>query len=412
MNYSRFLNTISLSRKRPSWTPFKYLKLKPNKVLDEQDLFVFEEAKFGLRDGSTLHINKDVFQAGLKYTSSAGNEGLINWLKDFQLAIHNPPIFNKAPSGIALTSGSMEALSKTFEMLVDPKDHVLLEMPTYSGVLSSLLPLGCNIHPIETDHQGIVPHILKNTLHGLKSKGLSPKFLYTIPNGTNPTGASTSIERKKEIYEMARESDLLILEDDPYFFLQFCMPRVDSYLSMDTDGRVLRFDSFSKIISSGLRLGFVTGPQPLVDKIVMHLEVSSVHASHISQVVAYELLKKWGMEGFEAHMSKVVEFYASQKDLMIKCAEKWLKGLAEWNEPSAGMFLWIKLNTISNTKKIIEEKAKEKNVLLVPGCAFYHDDTQPTPYVRASYSLCSEEEMDKGFERLNALITEENLKAA
>ena len=122
-----------------------------------------------------------------------------------------------------------------------------------------------------------------------------PKIMYINPTGANPTGTVLPLDRRRKIYEIASKYDLLILEDDPYYYLQFTKGnRVPSFYSMDVDGRVLRFDSFSKILSSGLRLGFVTGPKPLIERIMLHMQVSSMHTTSLSQFIAKDLLQEWG----------------------------------------------------------------------------------------------------------------------
>ncbi|MBR7784345.1 aminotransferase class I/II-fold pyridoxal phosphate-dependent enzyme, partial [Undibacterium luofuense] len=162
--------------------------------------------------------------------------------------------------------------------------------------------------------------------------------------------------RKKEIYELARKYDFLIIEDDPYYFLQFTKPWEPTFLSMDVDGRVIRADSLSKVISSGLRVGFITGPKSLIQRIVLHTQISSLHPCTLSQLMISELLYQWGEEGFLAHVDRAIDFYKNQRDFILAAADKWLRGLAEWHVPKAGMFLWIKVNGISDAKKLIEEK--------------------------------------------------------
>lgn len=110
------------------------------------------------------------------------------------------------------------------------------------------------------------------------------KVLYVNPTGANPTGVSLPLERRQEIYEIARDFNLLIFEDDPYYFLQFEEQRTPSFLSLDVDGRVIRFDSLSKVLSSGIRIGYVTGPKALLEPIMFHMQVSVLHASSMSQV--------------------------------------------------------------------------------------------------------------------------------
>ena len=155
---------------------------------------------------------------------------------------------------------------------------VLVEDFVYSGTLSIINPYKPVYHTIQSDNQGMIPDSLRKVLSqwtpGQEGTGV-PKFLYINPTGANPTGTVLPVERRQEIYRLCCEYNLLLLEDDPYYYLQFEEKhlRPPSFLSMDTEARVVRFDSFSKILSSGIRLGFVTGPKPLIDRIVLHMQV-------------------------------------------------------------------------------------------------------------------------------------------
>uniref|UniRef100_H0UXR3 Kynurenine/alpha-aminoadipate aminotransferase, mitochondrial n=1 Tax=Cavia porcellus TaxID=10141 RepID=H0UXR3_CAVPO len=377
------------------------------------DTFPFKSAVITLENGNTIQIRGETMKKALQYSSTYGIPELISWLKQFQIKLHNPPTLHYAPNqgqmDLCVTSGTQDGLCKAFEMIINPGDTVLLNEPVYPGTLQALLPLGCNIINVPSDEFGMIPDALKEILSKWKPEDSkdptknTPKFLYTIPNGNNPAGNSLTGDRKKEIYKLASKYDFLIIEDDPYYFLQFNKPWAPTFLSMDVDGRVIRADSFSKILSSGLRLGFVTGPKPLVERIVLHTQVSSIHAS--SFIMVLQLLQQWGEEGFLAHVNRIIDFYRSQRDAILAAAEKWLSGLAEWHVPVAGMFLWIKIKGISDSRQLIEDATK-KEVLLVPGKAFYIDSSAPSPYFRACFSLVSAEEMDMAFQRLAQIIKE------
>ncbi|XP_039769626.1 kynurenine/alpha-aminoadipate aminotransferase, mitochondrial isoform X3 [Ornithorhynchus anatinus] len=378
--------------------------------------FPFKTATITVEDGTAVEFGEDAMKRALQYSASSGVPELLSWLKKFQTNLHHPPTARYGPDEgqmeICVTTGSQEGLCKVFEMLIDPGDNILLDAPAYPGTLSALRPLGCNIISVPSDQQGIIPDALRATLSkwrpedARKSNGKNPKFLYTVPNGGNPTGTSLTAERKKAIYELARKYDFLIIEDDPYYFLQFSKPWAPTFLSMDVDGRVIRTDSFSKILSSGLRIGFMTGPKPLIDRVVLHIQVSTMHTSTFAQLLIARLLQQWGEEGFLEHVDRVMAFYRKQRDAMLASADKWLKGLAEWHSPAAGMFLWIKIKGVSDTQQLIMEKALKKEVLLVPGGAFNVDSSDPSSYVRASFSLSSPEQMDLAFQRLAELIKE------
>ncbi|ELU04387.1 hypothetical protein CAPTEDRAFT_156025 [Capitella teleta] len=423
MNYTRFLNPVSLARQpSPIRVLTAILARSPPSMISlaagspNVDLFPFKEAEIKLRDGTTMHLDEKKMKTALQYGATPGHGDLLKFLKEMQKTLHNPPTFDRPPDegglDVCVTTGSQDGICKSMEMLINPGDNILIDSPTYAGTLAILRPLGCNMLSVATDHQGMIPDALQDVLSRWKPsekrdpQSSMPRVLYTIPNGVNPTGASLTLKRKEQIYKIAQDYDLLIMEDDPYYFLQYS-ERAPTFLSLDVDGRVLRFDSFSKVLSSGLRVGFVSGPRPLVNRIEMHMMASVMHTPMMSQMLVSELLNMWGMDGFLKHVDEVVDFYRDKKDSTIKAAEKHLTGLAEWHEPVAGMFLWMKLKGIEDTKSLIEEKAARKEVLLVPGCAFMADDTAPCPYVRASFSLASKENIDLGLSRLAALIREE-----
>ncbi|CAL8325879.1 unnamed protein product [Lota lota] len=423
MNYSRFLTAVSAARK-PS--PIRMLteiqhRSPPSLIslaggAPNPNTFPYCSATFTVRDGSTITFDEPLMKRALQYSASYGIPELVAWMKSLQRSLHKPPSADYSPErgqmDLCVTTGSQEGLSKVFEMLVGPGDNVLLDTPTYSGTLAALQPLGCNLISVPSDEHGMVPAALREVLsrwdpsevHQLGST--APRVLYTIPNGGNPTGVSMTTQRKQEVYELARLYDMLIIEDDPYYFLQFDKPCAPSLLSMDVDGRIIRTDSFSKILSSGLRIGFVTGPKPLVKRVDLHIQASTMHTSTFTQLMVSELLHSWGQEGFLKHVDGVVEFYSKQRDAMLASADKWLKDLAEWHAPAAGMFLWIKLKGIADTQQLIMEKALEKEVLLVPGGVFMIDSSKPCPYVRAAFSISTPEQIDEAFRRLSVLIRE------
>ena len=185
---------------------------------------------------------------------------------------------------------------------------------------------------LQVDKDGMRPDKLQQALETCP-KDHMPKVMYINPTGANPCGNVIPHRRREEIYRICSNFDLLILEDDPYYFLQFGDTRVPSFFSMDVDGRVIRFDSFSKILSSGLRLGFATGPKPLIDRIMLHMQVSVMHTSALPQIILSQLLDKWGLEGFFKHVKNIEDFYRERRDVTQVAAQKHLTGICEWNLP-------------------------------------------------------------------------------
>ncbi|CAO3619078.1 unnamed protein product [Cunninghamella echinulata] len=408
MDYSKYLSEESKNRK-PS--PIRLLGpyvSKPGMISlgagnPNPDTFPYASMQLTLKNGETIQVDDEAFRKCLNYDLTSGFSPLNNWLKGLQQTEHKP----KVDIGLSIGVGSQDLITKALQMFINPGTPILVENPTYTGVLTFLKSQPCELIGISTDGSGLIPEELERILTEWPTdQKPRPQVIYTVPTGGNPTGASVTLERKKQIYSICQKFDILILEDDPYYYLQFREERTPSYLSLDTDSRVLRFDSLSKILSSGLRIGFVTGPQFLIDQINLHSMATNLQASGVSQLMAYELLNKWGYNGFFEHIKEISSFYEEKAKVFEKYLDIHLKGIAEWSKIDAGMFYWIKLLGIDNSKQVIMKKAIATNVLAIPGDAFLPND-EVTPYVRLSFSNVSSENMDEGLRRLALVIKNE-----
>ena len=315
-----------------------------------------------------------------------------------------------------LGCGSQDLMIKAYEMFCSPNDSILVECPTYVGVLAWLKPYGVKMIPVGIDAEGLSLD-LENLLDNWDLKKSSkPKVIYTVSSGGNPTGITTTTKRKQEIYKICQKHNIIILEDDPYFYLQYDYENLQkSYFSMDLDGRVLRFDSLSKVVSAGMiyhvdlvgaRLGFVSGPKYLVEKIMMHQMATTLTPSGISQMVIMEILRSWGLDGFLVHARKSAELYQTRCAYFVSLLTKYLSGKARWNVPTAGMFCWIELSGCDDSFALISEKAIKNGLLMVPGKEFYPQSSPEfkSNFVRASFSFASFEDMELGVQRLAALL--------
>lgn len=425
--YDNYL-TLTSQRRQPS--PIRRLQplvSLPGMIslgggLPNPKLFPITSLTFGLKTPSgqelLINLSDSELKEALQYSPTSGLPRLCQQLLDLQKREHgwkvndNPQEQDRTAT-LMITVGSQDAFCKAIEMLIEPdgKDIVFLEDPTYSGALSFLQPYGAKLVPIPTDQDGLIPSQLQLALereiqHSIPNGRRRRRVLYTIPTAQNPSGATLSQSRRQEIYQLAQLYDLIILEDDPYWFLHpHRQQQFQSFLSMDEDGRVLRFDSISKVISSGLRIGFVTGPSALVEKLNFHVQATNLHNSGVSQAIVQKVLEAWGHEGFHMHCQQVAEFYSQRRTAMVQAAHQHLQGLAEWSIPDAGMFLWIRIPHVVDTKTWIEEKAAQSNILLVPGQSF-RPLNQVSNYVRASFSTASDEEMNLAMQRLAHLIRE------
>lgn len=436
VDYDSYLTPTSLRRRPSAIRALQPLLARPGMLslgggMPNPGTFPIADLHVELRSGEVLRLGPEATAQALQYSATAGLPRLVGHLLELQAREHRPPPAAAERLKVQVTTGSQDALSKAFEMLLAPGDTLLMEWPSYSGALAFLEPLGCHLATTRTDGQGIVPEEMAALLAdwGSSPAGRAgapkPRVLYTIPVGSNPTGVSLSAERKAAIYDIARQHQMLIMEDDPYYYIQFndSAIRTPSFLSMDTDGRVLRFDSFSKLISSGLRLGFATGPSQLIDRLELHQQATSLHTSGVSQAIATALFDHWLEHGgtgdrwqrFEEHVAAVSGLYRSQRDAALASAERHLTSLAEWHSPSAGMFLWLRLLGVEDSSRLVKEEAVKERVILVPGGAFVahagpaaaaacDSERPPSPYVRASFSTSSPEQMDEAMARLARVL--------
>lgn len=412
MDYTSFLNKISRNR-NPSYLRqlFDGLGIDETYVimaggLPDHQVFPIKSAKIKLSDGSQLEINEKDMSSCLQYGITAGNTELLNWIAELNKRLHDPPTMNNPehPGELQtiLSCGAQDAIYKTVTCLFDEGDTVLTEEPVYSSFLNVMAPVGCNIVPLKMDDQGIIPENLEETLsHWPKPDDNQPsrgklKALYMIPNGGNPTGTRYSLERKQQIYKLAHEYNFLILEDEAYFFLER-RPLTPSFLSMDVDGRVIRFDTFSKTISPGLRIGYVSGPKPVIAKLLFLSQCSNVGCSGIAQTMLLQLLRNWGHEGYLRHCEWVEKHYAKKRDQCVEIAKKHLDGLARWHTPTGGMFLWMKFTGLEDSFPLVMERLLKRKILLVAGGAFNITENKPCPYARVAYARAPSEDMEKAF---------------
>ncbi|XP_021962290.1 kynurenine/alpha-aminoadipate aminotransferase, mitochondrial [Folsomia candida] len=410
IDYQSYLNTVGKLRK-PSLIRemTKMLATAPPGTifmaggLPNPALFPFQSLTVELDSKTKLNLDQTALRAALQYQPTSGYPPLHAELKKLVQHFFNPP--KMSDSELIVTVGSQNALCSVLEMILEPGDAVVVPMPVYSSVLSLMDPHRPQYLGVPEDADGMQPHLLKEVLNNWKGK--TPKLLYVNPTGSNPSGVVIPSERKRQIYEIARQHNLLILEDDPYYFLHFLDKDPETFLSLDVDGRVLRFDSFSKVLSSGLRVGFATGPKELIRVLELSLQASVLHASSLSQVLVHGILKSWGIHGFVNHTTKVKQFYKRRRDLMVASVEKHLKGLAEWNLPQGGMFLWMRMLHVEDTYEMVMERGIGEKIMLLPGREFMARREDHCPYLRAAFSVIPEDEMDEGMERLKALIKRE-----
>jgi len=394
--------------------------------------------KAGKYDASEGHSIYDLSIA-LNYGLGSGSAQLIRFVTEHTEIVCNPPY---ADWHCALSVGSTSATEQAYRMLCEKGDYILSEEYTFVSAVETAGPLGIKFVGIKVDEQGLLPEDMDDVLSNWDAKarnGRKPFLLYTVPSGQNPTGATQGTERRRAIYKVAQKHDLYILEDEPYYFLQmqpytgvnapdapppanneeFLKALIPTYLSMDVDGRVMRMDSFSKVIAPGTRVGWITASEQIVERFVRHNECSNQNPSGISQMVLYKLLdESWGHSGYLGWLINLRLQYTKRRDTILAACEKYLpKDIVSWTPPAAGMFLWMKLDwhkhphaKIRNLIDIEEEiflAAIDQGVLISRGSWFAaeKDDFVHTDmFFRATFAAASEDKMTEAIERFGVAI--------
>ncbi|OTA86773.1 hypothetical protein M434DRAFT_399745 [Hypoxylon sp. CO27-5] len=379
----------------------------------------------------------------MNYGQSIGSAQLLRWVTEHTELVHRGLPY--ADWRCALTIGSTGALEQALRMFCDRArgDAVLTEEYSFSTALETAAPLGVKVFGVRMDEQGLLPESMDEILSTWDEKARGarkPTVLYTVPSGQNPTGATQSVQRRKDIYDVCRKHDVFIFEDEPYYFLQmqpytgangpevpppatveeFLEGLVPSLLSIDVDGRVLRMDSFSKVVVPGSRVGWVTGSEQVIERYIRHAECCSQGPSGLSQILMYKLVDEtWGHEGYLQWLMHLRLEYTRRRNAILAACEKYLpRDIVSWVPPATGIFLWLKVDHTqhpqASTKSILEieedifKSCIDKGVLAIRGSWFRAErDVAPRElFFRTTFAAASEEDMAHGIERFGAAIRE------
>lgn len=297
-----------------------------------------------------------------------------------------------------IVTGGQQGIELTCKVMCSEGDVVICENPSFIGALNAFRSLGAELKGVPLKDDGIDLEALEATLKA------SPraKLLYVIPSFQNPAGITSTLENRKAVYELARKYDIVIIEDNPYGDLRFEGENVPTYKSFDVDGRVVYCGSFSKILSSGMRVGTLTANKELVSKIVVAKQVEDVHTNVFFQMVCARYMVECDLE---AHIEKIRALYRHKSSLMLKALDEYMPADVKFTRPQGGIFLWCSLPEGYELSEFVK-RCSEKNVFVVPGTAFLPDESEPTRSFRLNYSMPSDEEIERGIKLLAQVIEE------
>lgn len=326
----------------------------------------------------------------LQYSITEGYTPLRDFLKEW---LGSKNCFHPEFDELIVTSGGQQANELSCKVLLNEGDTLLCESPSFIGSLNAFRSYNVNLVGVDMEDDGINIEKLEDAL----KKQPNVKVLYLIPNFQNPTGRTMSFEKRKAVYELACRYDFIILEDDPYGELRFAGENIPSIKSLDKEGRVIYSSTFSKLISSGFRTGFVSAPAPIIQKMIVCKQVSDVHSNIWAQVVSHRFITTVDRE---AHFNKLRAIYKKKSDLMCSYIDEGFSKQVSYIRPQGGLFVWCTLPDSCDMNEFCNKAVQEYKIAVVPGNSFSIDENEVSHSFRLNYSTPTNENIEKGMEIL------------
>lgn len=384
----------------------KFSTMKPSatreilKVTSQPDMIAFAGGSpaidaFPCEEVKTLAaeiLNENPVSA-LVYGVSEGYEPLRKTVKNWLKRREN---VGTDDDTVIITAGGTQVMDLATRVLASEGDTVICEEPSFVGSLNCFRSHGLKLAGVPIDDDGMNIEALEQTI----KENPNAKFIYTIPNFQNPGGTTLSLEKRKRMYELAKENNLAIVEDNPYGNLRVAGEDVPAIKSFDTDGIVFYAGSFSKILAPGIRVAYAVVPNRAAAAFTIGKQVSDVHTGVINQMIVSRWFDEYNVD---AHIDNIRKIYRHKLNLMCDCLDKYCGGYITYVRPEGGLFIWAKLpdnvDMLDYVKKLIERK-----VAVVPGSSFMTDDTAPCQYIRLNFSTPSDENIIKGIQIMGEVI--------
>jgi 2-aminoadipate transaminase len=313
------------------------------------------------------------------------------------------------PEDVIVTTGGQQAIDLVSKALIDPGDVVIAEAPTYPGAVPTFCAYEADVIQIEMDGDGMSIDALEETLARLDREHRRPKFIYTIPTFQNPAGVTMSLPRRRRLVEIARERELIVLEDNPYGLLRYegePLPTLRSLEvpagSIDDNDFVIYAGTMSKILSPGVRVGWLVAPRPLLAKLILGKQSSDLCSSTLAQhfVAAYFATADW-----RAYIDELRELYHRRRDVILDALAEHLPAAASWTRPQGGLFIWVTLPDYIDTTDLLA-RALAENVAFVPGEAAFADG-RGRHSMRLNFSSEADDDIREGVRRIGKIVAEQ-----
>jgi 2-aminoadipate transaminase len=303
---------------------------------------------------------------------------------------------------LIVTTGGQQVIDLVTKTLIDPGDVIIAEGPTYPGAVPTFSSYEADVVQIDTDSDGMRIDRLEEVLDQLARDGRRPKFVYTVPSFQNPAGVTMSVPRRQRLVEIAHEREMLVLEDNPYGMLRYEGSSLPTLRSLDGGVYVMYLGTFSKILSPGIRLGWVAAPPPVLEKINLGKQAADLCTSTLSQL----LVRAYFDEGiWRDYIESLNEIYRARRDAMLDALAEFFPRQAEWTRPGGGLFIWVTLPDFIDTTDLLARALRE-NVAFVPGEGAYLDGRGRNS-MRLNFSSSDEDTIREGVRRIGEVVAEQ-----
>ena len=344
-------------------------------------------------------INEQIFDEeggeAIQYAASDGYDPLRKYLVEFMKRYQVTGIDYK---NILITSGAQQGLSYLAKGLITPGSVVVVENPSYPGALDTFRAYGARTVGVNMDDDGMRMDDLEKILQ--ENQGNVP-FIYTIADFQNPTGRTLSVERRKQLVELAEKYDTFVVEDGPYSLISFDGTVMPAIKSFDKYDRVIYSGSTSKTIAPGLRIGWLIADHESITKLVYLKMRDDLQVNNMAQRQVYHYMQDCDFDG---HLNTVIEVYRRRRDLMIKCIQESFPDGTRIVVPNGGLFIWLELPEGVNTLEMFDY-VFQKNIAYVPG-GFFSPDGSGWNTMRLNFSTSSEEKIAQYIPILGQMISQ------
>ena len=300
-----------------------------------------------------------------------------------------------------ITSGGQQGIDLACKVLCNEGDTVICENPSFIGALNAFRSYGVNLKGLDVGKDGIDPNELENILKTDKKV----KLIYLIPTFQNPAGITMSLEKRKAVLALAKKYGVVILEDNPYGELRFAGTDIPTIKSMDDEGVVLYCGSFSKILSAGMRVGFLCGHEELVGKIVVVKQTNDVHTNLFFQMLCSKFIETYGLDD---HIRSINKLYGENCAVMLDAMDKTVPKSVTYTRPEGGLFLWVTLPEGTDMKDFLARTIAAK-VAVVPGSTFLPEPDKACYSFRMNYSMPTVEQIRTGVHALAGVMKDMGL---